>query len=314
MTTVLPLGKQQNRGKKFLIVVAGATAVGKTRVAIELAAHFETEILSADSRQIYKEMNIGTAKPTTEELAASPHHFVGCLSVQENFTAGDFEQQGIILLKHLFEKYNTVVLVGGTGLYIKALCEGLDFYPDVPPHIRQNVAQTLATYGIESLQNELLQLDPLQYARMDIRNPQRLARAVEVCRAAGQPFSSFQNQPRAPRFFTPIYVHVELPRAELYQRIDARVLQMMDDGLLEEAKTLYPFRHLNALQTVGYQEFFDYFDGKIRLEQAIALVQQNSRRYAKRQLTWFKKDTQWQLFSPTNVENILHFIEKKRTP
>ena len=294
------------------MVISGATAVGKTALAVRLAQHFDTEILSADSRQVYQRMNIGTAKPSAAELEVVTHHFVSSQPLEQTFTAGDFEQQGLKLLKKIFQYRDIVILVGGTGLYIQSLCEGLDEYPEIDPAHRKSITELLENEGIESLQKELCTADPLQYSKMDIQNPQRLVRALEVCRATGQPFSSFQKKEKKVRFFQPIYVQLEISRPDLYARINRRVEQMMGDGLLEEAKQLLPFRHLNALQTVGYQELFDYFDQKTTLSEAVAMVQQNSRRYAKRQLTWLRKHSHWQLFSPTQFDEIVRMVEKEK--
>jgi len=275
--------------KKYLIVVGGPTASGKTGLGIRLARHFNTEILSADSRQFYREMNIGTAKPTSEELAQAKHHFIDNLSVHDRYSVGDYEREAISLLEKLYQKNDVVIMVGGAGLFIRAVCEGMDNLPNVPAHIREELNQLFENEGIVALQNKLKQADPEYYAQVDTQNPKRLIRALEVCRATGQPFSHFHNKEKTPREFVPIYIGVDWEREALYERINKRVDMMIEAGLEEEARELYPLRHLTSLQTVGYQEWFDFFDGKIDREEAIRLIKRNSRRYAKRQMTWFRK-------------------------
>lgn len=296
-----------DKRKKKLLVIGGATASGKTALAIRLAQHFHTCILSADSRQFYKEMNIGTAKPTTTELAAASHHFINHLSIQESYSVGDFEREAIHLLRQLFENQDVVILVGGTGLYLRAVCEGIDELPTTPLSIRQDLEQVYQREGIEPLQNELKTNDPIYFETVDRQNPMRLIRALSVIRATGQPFSAFRTGEKAARFFTPIYVKTELPRPILYERINQRVDIMLENGLLEEVERLLPFKQLQALQTVGYQEFFDYFEGKTTFAQAVELVKQHSRNYAKRQETWFRKSPpQYMPFAPSDWEKIVH--------
>lgn len=297
--------------QKHLIVIGGATATGKTAVGIQVAKHFNTEILSADSRQFYREMSIGTAKPTAEELAQVPHHFINSLSIHKEYSVGDFEADALDLLKKCFENHDVLVLVGGSGLFIRALCEGLDEFPAVAPTIIQALEKELAAHGTTALQAELKRLDPDYFKEVDINNPHRLIRALSVCRASGKPFSSFRTQRKKQRFFTPIYIRLEVERAMLYERINRRVDEMIKQGLLEEAQQLYPHKHLNALQTVGYQELFSYFDGKCTLEEAVEKIKQNSRRYAKRQSTWFRKDPYWQAFDPGRIADILDFLSNK---
>lgn len=297
--------------QKQLIVIGGATATGKTATAIEVARHFQAEILSADSRQFYREMSIGTAKPTHDELAQVPHHFINSLSVEDEYSVGDFEADALVLLQKLFEKKDIAVLVGGSGLFIRALCEGLDEFPEVPKAVTEAVEAKLKNEGINALQAELKTLDSAYYEQVDLSNPHRLIRALSVCRASGQPFSSFRTQQRKQRFFEPIYVLLELERPILYERINQRVDEMMRLGLLEEARQLYPKRHFNALQTVGYQELFDFFDNKCTLEEAVEKIKQNSRRYAKRQSTWFRKDPHWQAFTPQNTFKLLTYLDEK---
>ncbi len=295
--------------KKYLIVLGGATATGKTALSIEVARHFQTEILSCDSRQFYREMNIGTAKPSPAELAAVPHHFINSLQISDEYSAGNFEKDALALLATLFQKKEVVVLAGGSGLFIRALCEGLDKFPQVPDAVKNAVLRLYQEQGITALQEELRSYDPVFFAQVDQQNPQRLMRALSVCRLTGQPFSSFLKKDKTGRPFKPIYILLQLEREVLYEQINRRVDLMMAAGLLEEARSLYPHRQLNALQTVGYQELFDYFDGKTTLEVAIAKIQQNTRRYAKRQITWFRKDAHWKTFSPQDKDLIIQYIE-----
>ncbi|WP_245550025.1 tRNA (adenosine(37)-N6)-dimethylallyltransferase MiaA [Haliscomenobacter hydrossis] len=295
--------------KKYLIVIGGPTASGKTALAIRLAQYFHTEILSADSRQFYQEMTIGTAKASAEELDMVPHHFINSLSIREAYNVGDFERDALALLAQLYQKHQVVILAGGSSLYIKALCEGLDVFPDVPTQIREEVEALYQSAGLAALQKELTQVDPVYFAEVDQSNPHRLIRAISVFRASGLPFSSFRTQQAEPRFFTPIYLWLEVPREILYERINQRVDQMLEHGLETEARSLFEQRHLNALQTVGYQELFDYFVGNISREEAIELIKRNSRRYAKRQGTWMRRDGFWHLFAPEQWEDILKFVQ-----
>ncbi len=248
-------------------------------------------------------MHIGTAKPTAEERAAVPHHLVDCCSVTTPYSAGDYEREALTILQQLFEQHEQVILVGGTGLYIRALCEGLDEFPDIAPHFRSELEQMLADEGIEALQNELAKRDAVQFAQMDVQNPVRLIRALSVVRATGKPFSSFKGQVKMPRFFQPVYFHLDLPREQLYAQIDHRVDNMVLQGLQAEAEQLYPLRHLDALNTVGYKEWFDYFDGAYStVHETISKIKQHTRNYAKRQLTWLRKDPHWQNVTANEVE------------
>lgn len=276
--------------KKKLIVVGGPTASGKTALAIELAQQFGTEIVSADSRQFYKEMSIGTAKPTPHELAQAKHHFIDNLSIHDSYSVGDFERDALAVLKTIFEKNDTAIMVGGTGLYIRAVCEGLDEFPDVPPPIRQEFEAIFEKEGLEPLQKLLEEVDYKYFTEVDIHNSVRLIRALSVWKVSGQPFSSFRSATKVERDFEPVFKTIDLPRPVLYDRINRRVDIMMSEGLLEEARQLYPFKHLNALQTVGYTELFAHFDGQLTLEEAVDKIKQHSRNYAKRQTTWFKKN------------------------
>jgi tRNA dimethylallyltransferase len=275
---------------KNLIVIAGPTATGKTETAIRVAAILGTEILSADSRQFYRELNIGTAKPTPEQLDKVPHHFIGHVSVGEDYNISRFEKDGLQVLERLFEKKDAAVLAGGSGLYIDALCNGIDDLPDADPSIRKQLRSGYERYGIQYLRNRLLDLDPDHYAETDISNPQRLIRALEVCMSTGVPYSSLRSQSARQRPFRILYFGLMPAREELYRRINHRVDRMMADGLENEVRELLPFRNLNALQTVGYRELFSYFDGEISLDQAVERIKINTRRYAKRQLTWFKRN------------------------
>ena len=279
--------------KKYLIVVAGPTASGKTAAAVRLAKQYETVVISADSRQFYREMSIGTAKPTPEEMEGIPHFFIDSLSIFDTYTVGDFERDALALLDKLYQSHDVVVLAGGSGLFIKALCEGLDRFPDVPAEVRRKVEEGYREKGLEYLQDALRRADPDYFAVVDIRNPHRLIRALAVFEASGMPFSAFRNRQVAPRPFTPVYMLLEWDRQVLYQRIERRVDEMVQKGLVEEARRLFPHRGCNALQTVGYIELFDHFEGKTTLEEAIALIKQHTRNYAKRQLTWFRKQAGW---------------------
>jgi len=275
---------------KVLLTVVGPTAIGKTALAIQLAHHFDTEILSADSRQFFKEMEIGTAVPTKEELKKVPHHFIQHKSIFEPYSVGDFEKEAIKLLDDLFLNKDIVIMVGGSGLYVDAVVSGLNEFPEVDPEIREKLNQQLEEEGLEPLQNELKQRDPKYYKSVDLDNPHRLIRALEVCIASNKPYSSFLNRPKPKRPFKTLYVGIDAPREVIYDRINARVDLMMDAGLLDEVKKLYPHKKLNALQTVGYKELFEYIEGQSTLEFAVSEIKKNTRRFAKRQLTWLRKN------------------------
>ncbi|MCK5815582.1 MAG: tRNA (adenosine(37)-N6)-dimethylallyltransferase MiaA [Flavobacteriaceae bacterium] len=282
--------------KNYLIVIVGPTAIGKTTLSIALAQHFKSEIISSDSRQFFKEMCIGTAVPDKEELASAKHHFIQNRSIFEDYNVGQFERDALDQLDSLFNKSNVVIMVGGSGLYIDAVLKGLDYFPDVPPEVRTNLNNRLISEGIESLQKQLLDLDKVSYESIEIENPHRLIRALAICIGTGQPYSYFKNKPKEKRNFTPVKIGLTAEREVLYDRINQRVDLMMQNGLLEEAKALYPHKELNALQTVGYRELFSYFDGKIDLNFAISEIKKNTRRFAKRQGTWFRKDTEIEWF------------------
>lgn len=298
----------------YLITIVGATAVGKTAMAIRLAQYFDTEIISADSRQFYIEMNIGTAKPSSAELKAVKHHFINSHHIDNEYNAGQFEKDALATLAEIFQRKKVAILVGGSGLYVKALCEGFDAMPEVAPTIRASLQEELATNGLVPLLKELEEKDLIYYQSVDKSNPQRIVRALEIIRTTHLPYSSFRkkenigNQLHRP--FQIIKIGLDRPREELYQRIDERMDMMIADGLLEEVKKLYPYKHLNAMQTVGYQEIIDYLDGKYNWEEAVRLLKRNSRRYAKRQLTWFRKDTQVQWFSPNSFDKIIAYIQE----
>ncbi|MBJ6116724.1 tRNA (adenosine(37)-N6)-dimethylallyltransferase MiaA [Pontibacter sp. BT310] len=297
---------------KFVVVVVGPTAVGKTDLCVNLAAHFSTEVVSADSRQFYKEMQIGTAKPTIEEQQGVPHHFVNSHSIAEEYNAGAYEQDALQLLNTLFKEHDVVIVTGGSGLYVRALCEGMDEMPETDPAIRAKLTAKLESEGLEPLVNHLKSLDPEYYNQVDKANPQRVVRALEVCLSSGQPYSSFRKWDKTTRPFKIIKIGLTRDRQELYDRIDQRMDQMLQQGLLEEAKALYPFRTHNALQTVGYKEIFDCLEGKYDWEEAVRLLKRNSRRYAKRQLTWFTKHPdEYTWFHPQQWEEIVSFIVGK---
>jgi tRNA dimethylallyltransferase len=294
---------------KTLIVVVGPTAIGKTDLAIQLALHYRTEIISADSRQFFREMEIGTAKPSEVELQTAKHHFINSQSVETEFSVGDFEQQALRVLNDLFVSHDTAILVGGSGLYIQAVCQGFDNIPKPTEGIRDKFNSLYTNEGIEALKYGLLAVDPEYYREVDLNNPQRLIRALEVFETTGRPFSSYRIKNTSPRPFRIIKIGLDISREELYRRINHRVDVMMKNGLLEEVRRLQPYKDLNALNTVGYSELFDHLEGKVSLEEAIAKIKQNTRRFAKRQLTWFKrqKDIKW--FRPGETSEVIDYIQ-----
>ena len=295
--------------KKYLIVVAGPTASGKTATAIHLAKHYQTVVLSADSRQFYREMQIGTAKPRPEEMEGVPHYFIDSLGIHEDYSVGDFEKEALQALNEVFQSHQLAILTGGSGLFIQAVCQGLDAFPEVPLEVRNKLETLYREKGLTQLQQYLQKVDPAYFEEVDIHNPHRLIRALAVYEASGKPYSSFRNASPAPRPFTPIYLLLEWDRTDLYRRIDQRVDQMVADGLVEEVKKLYPHRAYNALQTVGYQELFNHFDGAYSLEEAIDLIKQHSRNYAKRQGTWFRKQADWARFSAGDYQGMIDYID-----
>jgi tRNA dimethylallyltransferase len=294
---------------KTLIVVVGATGSGKTDLSLRLATHFSAPILSTDSRQVYRGIPIGTAQPTAEQLAAVEHHFIASHELTDNFNCGEYETQALACLEALFRKHDVVVAVGGSGLYIQALCEGMDDLPQADEELRQSLMERLQGEGIESLLADLERLDPEYYAQVDRQNPSRVLRAVEVCLQTGKPYSSLRTGERRKRDFRIVKVGIDWDREMLYDRINRRVDMMIDEGLEAEARSVYHLRQLNSLQTVGYREMFEYFDGKISREEAIELIKRNSRRYAKRQMTWFRRDSEIRWFSPEEADAMLEFLE-----
>ena len=296
----------------YLISIVGPTAIGKTALSIKLAQYFNTEIISADSRQFYKEMQIGTAAPTPTELASAKHHFIHHKSIEDNYNVGSFEKDAIARLEQLFKTNNVVIMVGGSGLYVDAVTNGLDYFPDVDPKIRENLNKQLETNGLTSLQVKLKELDIEAYSTIAIDNPHRVVRALEICLGSNQPYSSFLNKEKPKRNFKVITIGLSADREIIYDRINQRVNIMIDEGLLEEAKSLIPYQHLNSLNTVGYKELFNYFNKKWTLEFAISEIKKNSRRFAKRQLTWFKKNKSIIWFDyKANFENIIDTIKKE---
>ena len=296
----------------ILICVVGATAIGKTALAIKIAQAFNTEIVSADSRQFFKEMRIGTAVPSVKELETIPHHFIQNKSIKDFYSVGDFEKEALQLLKNLFTKHNIVVLVGGSGLYIDAITKGLDAFPEVPKSIQDLLIKEYNQKGVAYLQDQLKACDPIYYNQVDINNAHRLIRALGVYRASNTRYSEFLNKEKAPRFFKTIFIGLEAERSILYDRINSRVDYMFEEGLLEEAKQLVPYKNYNALQTVGYKELFEYFEGNYSLEKATEEIKKNTRRFAKRQGTWFRKNKEINWFNYTeNPNKIIEFIKEK---
>jgi tRNA dimethylallyltransferase len=298
---------------KHLIVIAGPTAVGKTSVAIKLAQEFQSEIISADSRQFFKELEIGTAKPTDGELATVKHHFINNLSIHESCDAGKFAMEAEKLIDQLFESQDVIIMVGGSGLYIKALCDGLDEMPDIPSNIRQTLNEEYESEGLENLLAELNEADPIFFNLVDKKNPQRVIRALEIIRGTGMSYSSFRNAKSNPiqKNYKTLKIGLEMEREILYDRINDRMDEMITNGLFEEAEKYYELKNLPALQTVGYSEIFQYLDGAYDKEEAIRLLKRNSRRYAKRQLTWFKKDEAFEWYSPNDFDSIKKHIDSK---
>lgn len=297
---------------KTLIAVVGPTAIGKTALSIKLANHYNTEIVSADSRQFYKEMTIGTAVPSKDELSSAKHHFIQNLSITEDYSVGDFERDGLALLDKLFKLQDIVILVGGSGLYVDAIVKGLNHFPDVDESIRLKLNDSLKNEGLEPLQNQLKTLDPKYFEKVDIHNPHRVIRALEICIGTQKTYTSFLEQDKEERPFNTITVGLEADRTKIYERINDRVDIMMAKGLLKEVKSLEPYKNYNALNTVGYKELFNYLDDEWSLEFAISEIKKNTRRFAKRQLTWFKKnsDTLWFNYKTTE-QTIIKVIDNK---
>ncbi len=296
---------------RFLIVVTGPTASGKTQASIELARHFHSHIISADARQFYLEMNIGTAKPSLDQLAAAPHHFINHLSIGDSYSAGQFEQEAISFIDDDLKNHSVITLVGGSGLFIRAVLEGFDSFPPEDPEVKEKLQDLFKAEGLVALQQLLRSYDPVYYDKVDLNNPQRLIRAMSVCLTSGKPFSSFHKQQRKQRNFTPVKIGMKVEKEELHRRIDERVEQMMLAGLPDEAAKLFPLRRFNALQTVGYTELFEFLEQKITMDEAVAKIKRNTRQYARRQMTWFKKEKDIAWFAPDEAEKIAEYIEGK---
>ncbi|MGS2761282.1 tRNA (adenosine(37)-N6)-dimethylallyltransferase MiaA [Sinomicrobium sp. M5D2P9] len=297
---------------KYLITVVGPTAIGKTAMAIRIAEYFGTVVLSSDSRQFYKEMCIGTAVPSANELSAVPHYFIQHKSISEDYSVGDFEREGLSLLEELFTTRDVVVMTGGSGLYVNAILKGLDDFPDVDPSIRQKLNERLEREGIQSLAEQLQNLDPVYCKQADMENPHRMIRALEICLGTNKPYSSFLSGKSKKRDFFSVTVGLTAEREIIYERINRRVDIMIDNGLLREVESLFPFRQKNALQTVGYKELFEYLQGNCNLESAVSEIKKNTRRFAKRQLTWFRKqeDITWFDYEQ-DVSDILEYITSR---
>lgn len=297
---------------KWLVAIMGPTASGKTGLAITLAKYFQTEIISVDSRQFYREMGIGTAKPKPDQLAEVKHHFIDCLSINEEYTAGHFRKDVLKVLDELFAPHNVVIAAGGSTLYYSALLEGIDEFPPVTEQAKARVADIQKQDRLEGLQKALQQADPEYFKTVDIQNTRRLTRALEVCYSSGQPYSSFLGKKESQNGFNVIKIGLEWERDELYANINTRCDEMLAEGLLDEVQSLYPYKHYNALHTVGYTEFFDYLEGKDSYDMAVMLFKQHTRNYAKRQLTWFRKEEGIEWFEPKDVESILNYIDEQR--
>ena len=298
---------------KYLILIAGPTAVGKTQLSLSIAEQYKTDIISCDSRQFYKEMCIGTAVPSTDELSRIKHHFIQNLSIQDHYSIGQFERDALVKIEALHKNNNAVVMVGGSGMYIDAVCNGLDDFPPVPDAIRKELNLRHQNEGLDALKKELMKLDPDYHELVDSSNPHRIIRAIEVCMVSGKPFSSFRKQQAKKRNFKTVKIILNREREELYSRINKRVDKMMTEGLLEEVKKLYDYKDCNALQTVGYKELFAYFDGEWDLETAIEEIKKNTRRYAKRQMTWFRRDQNNHFFKPENEAEIMAYLKENIT-
>jgi tRNA dimethylallyltransferase len=297
---------------KYLISIVGPTGIGKTALSLKLASQFNTDIISADSRQFYKEIPIGTAAPTPEELSVAPHHFIHHKSIQESYSVGAFEKEALEKLELLHASNPVMVMVGGSGLYVNAVLKGFDEFPDIPSEIRAELNSELESKGLEVLQEELKRLDPKSYGTIALQNPHRIIRALEICRGTGKPYASLLNKNRVQRNFKTISIGLKAERPLIYERINNRVDQMIENGLLEEAKAVFEHRGLNALNTVGYKELFNYFDEKWTLDFAISEIKKNTRRFAKRQMTWFQKDSETQWFEyDTELQDILDYLDKE---
>jgi tRNA dimethylallyltransferase len=294
---------------KTLVVLTGPTGIGKTAISIDLARYFRSEIISCDSRQIFKELNIGTAVPSSKELQAVRHHFIQTHSVAENYNASRYEIEALKLLENLFQKYDILFLVGGSMLYIDAICKGIDSMPDADPEIRAKLKRQLKEEGLESLRFQLKKLDPKYYKKVDLKNPARIIHALEISLVSGKPYSSFRTNPNKPRPFKIVKIGLNTDREKLHQRINQRVDLMVENGLIEEARKVYSQKHLTALNTVGYRELFAWFDGELSKQKAIELIKRNSRRYARKQLTWFRRDEEMRWFAPGDMKEIIEYVK-----
>jgi tRNA dimethylallyltransferase len=303
-----------SRKNKTVIIIVGPTAVGKTSIAIGIAKLFNTEIISADSRQCYRELKIGVARPSDNELKEIPHHFIATNSIEEKISTASFEQYALQTVQDLFRKHDVIVMTGGTGLYIKAFTEGLDEIPEVPEDVREEIAKQYHKNGITWLQNQIQKKDPQFYRQGEMKNPQRMMRALEVVEATGKSIFDFRNQDKPARNFNVIKIGLKLPKEELHRNISSRVDDMIKSGLVEEVKSLLPFKNFNALQTVGYSEIIDYLEGKKKLDEAIEEIKKNTRQYAKRQMTWFRKDKNIHWFEPGQLQEIKSFISSQLLP
>jgi tRNA dimethylallyltransferase len=294
--------------KNILIVLSGPTGVGKTDIALDIAEHFNTEILSSDSRQFYKEMRIGTAVPDDQQLQRIKHHFIRFISVEDYYSASRFETDVLNLLPEIFQKNRFAIMVGGSGMYIDAVCNSIDDIPDVPPEIRQKYIDLIKNEPVESLRVALKLMDPVYYSTVDLKNSKRIIRALEICETTGRPYSSFLTNKKKERDFIILKIGLSRPREELYERINSRVDKMIEEGLLEEVKSLYERKHLNALNSVVYREIFEHLEGNITFEKSIELIKRNTRRFAQRQITWWSRDKEINRFHPDEKTGIIEFI------
>jgi len=296
---------------KSLIVIVGPTGIGKTDLSIDIAKEYNTEIISSDSRQVYKELKIGTAVPTNDQLNQVKHHFIGNVSIYDYYNASMFEFEVIDKLNDLFQNHDQVIMTGGSGMYINAVCDGIDDLPTIDLKLREDLIKKHEEEGIESLRMQLKMLDPESYEKIDLKNPKRMLKAIEVSIQTGKPYSSFLSKTKKERDFKIIKIGLERDRAELYDRINLRVDQMLEEGLVEEARMFYKDRYLNSLNTVGYKELFEHFDGLISLDKAIELIKRDSRHYAKKQISWFGRDKDLTWFHPENKDQIINYINSQ---
>ena len=295
----------------ILVVVAGPTGIGKTKTTAKLAKHFRSEVVSFDSRQVYKEMKIGTAFPAAEDQLRVPHHMLAIKSIHDYYNASIFENQVIELFDRLFQKHELIFFTGGTGFYLDATIKGIDDLPTIDPELRNSLRKKYESQGIESIRLQLKKLDPVYYQNADLKNPNRILKALEISIMTGKPYSTFLSAPKKQRNFDPLLIGLDMDRQELYNRINNRVEKMMEEGLMEEAKALFPYKNKNALNTVGYKELFRHFDGEITLDEAIDLIKRNTRKYARRQLTWFRKYKQIKWFHPEEMNEIIDFVNSR---